>query len=144
MPANFTGEFECCWYAPGTEFQCESNSVQQHWQPQGREERKSHGLDGDISDYHLFKAADKNKMYETQNWANHQSSTVRRLCRHGIDIRTPSPKKCCWAFRTIKEQYKYWRAVLRSKFLPADIRKNINYPGIVRSSKRGGEVWAIW
>lgn len=47
---------------PGTQFQCESNSVQQHWQPQGGEVT---GWMGTILYYHSFKAADKNKMYQS-------------------------------------------------------------------------------
>lgn len=47
MPANLLVSLSAADMPPGTEFQHESNSAQQHWQPQGGEERESHGLDGD-------------------------------------------------------------------------------------------------
>lgn len=60
MPANLLVSLSAADMPPGTEFQCESNSAQQHWQPQGRGKNgRVTGWMGTISYDHSFKAVDK-------------------------------------------------------------------------------------
>lgn len=90
--------------APGTKFQGEYNSVQQHWQPQGRKNGRVMGWMGTISYYHSFKAADKSKNISAaesgKSWKEHGHWS---LCCHGIRIRKHPPYKTVFCeFRTIR------------------------------------------
>lgn len=117
---------------PGTEFQCESNSAQQQWQPQGGEERESRAGWGQFRTItRLRLQIKKNKCIK------HRAERVARVARSRRTAVVASKRKS-WHLEPSKRS-KNIKELFQGKFMPADIQNNINHPGIVKSSTAGGE-----